>query len=249
VISATLFSSLIVTSSAVVDALQPGVESWRADHNNKLHNRGNPLGHRNTIQRVSPSNPTRTGRRVGNSGTRDAILDAATNLFGQRGYDGASIRAIAAAAQVDPALIRHFFKDKDTLFATVVADRTTVFERLAESLTGDPATLGHRLTDTYLRLWEEPETGPILMAIARSATTSERAAEMLRTALSSSIRNRTGEPNSEHALRLALAGSQLFGLAVARHIIKVPALAQPELDDLITQVAPTVQRHLTGAHP
>jgi len=89
----------------------------------------------------------RTGRRAGSSGTRDAILDAATKLFGERGYDGASIRTIAAAAAVDPALIRHFFGDKQTLFATVVAGRTIIFERLAGSLQGDQASIGQRVAD------------------------------------------------------------------------------------------------------
>jgi AcrR family transcriptional regulator len=190
----------------------------------------------------------RTGRRPGDSGTRNAILDAATRLFGELGYDRASIRTIAAAAGVDPALIRHFFGDKDALFTAVVADRTIVFERLAASLPGDPATLGHRVADTYLRLWEQPQTRPILMAIARSATTSSKAAKMLRDALTHRIRAQAGKPDSEQARRLALAGSHLFGLAVARHIIKVPAITTLTHEDLVAQVAPTIQRYLTGTH-
>jgi AcrR family transcriptional regulator len=190
----------------------------------------------------------RTGRRAGDSGTRDAILDAATRLFGERGYDGASIRMIATAAGVDPALIRHFFGDKDTLFATVVADRTIIFERLAASLPGDRASLGQRVADTYLRLWEQPQTQPILMAIVRSAMTSDKAAQMLRGALANRISAHAGEPDRDRARLLALAGSHLFGLAVARHIIKVPAIAQLAHEDLVAQVAPTIQRYLTGTH-
>jgi AcrR family transcriptional regulator len=190
----------------------------------------------------------RTGRRPGDSGTRDAILDAATRLFAERGYDRASIRTIAAAAGVDPALIRHFFGDKDTLFTAVVADRTIVFEQIAASLPGDPATLGHRVADTYLRLWEQPQTRPILMAIARSATTSDKAAKMLRDALARRIRADARYADGEQARRLALAGSHLFGLAVARHIVKVPAIAQLAHEDLVAQVAPTIQRYLTGTH-
>lgn len=188
------------------------------------------------------------GRRVGDSGTRDAILDAATKFFSQHGYDGSSLRAIAAAAGVDPALIRHFFGDKDTLFATVVADRITIMERLAGSLAGDQRTVGLRATGTYLRLWEEPQTRPVLLAIARSATTSERAAQMLTDALDGKIRAAAGQEDAERIQRIALAGSHLFGLAVARHIIKQPSLAEMDLDQLIAQVAPTIQRYLTGNH-
>ena len=187
------------------------------------------------------------GRRPGDSGTRDAILDAATKLFSQRGYQGSSLRAIAAAAGVDPALIRHFFGDKDTLFATVVAGRTTIMERLAGSLTGDQRTAGLRVTGTYLRLWEEPQTRPVLLAITRSATTSERAAQMLTEALGGKIRMNAGD-DTEHIRRITFAGSHLFGLAVARHIIKHPSVAEMDLDQLIAQVAPTIQRYLTGNH-
>jgi AcrR family transcriptional regulator len=197
---------------------------------------------------ASPNTKTRTGRRAGHSGTRDAILDAATKLFAEHGYQGASIRTIATAARVDPALIRHFFSDKETLFATVVADRTIIFQQLAASLRGDPADIGTRVADTYLRLWEQPRTRPILMAIARSATTSDRAARMLRDALADDVRSRTSEPDNDRAQLLALGGSQLFGLAIARHIIKVPAITELTLDDLVAQVAPTIQRYLTATH-
>ena len=190
----------------------------------------------------------RPGRRRGHSDTRRVILDAAAKLFGERGYDGASMRTIAAAADVDHALIRHFFGDKDTLFATVVADRTIIYERLAAALPGDASGVGERLADTYLRLWEEPPTRPILMAIVRSATTSDRAAEMLQEALGRSIRAHAGVLHSDQARRMALAGSQLFGLAVARHIIKVPSIIRLAHDELVAEVAPTIQRYLTATH-
>jgi AcrR family transcriptional regulator len=189
-----------------------------------------------------------TGRRPGDSGTRDAIVDAANQLFAERGYEGASMRAIAATAGVDPALIRHFFADKDTLFATVVADRTSIFDRLAASRAGDQASVGQRVADTYLRLWEQPPTRPILMAITRSATTSDKARQMLRDALDTSIHAHAGPSDPEQARRIALAGSHLFGLATARHILKVPAITQLTHRQLVAQVAPTIQRYLTGTH-
>lgn len=191
-----------------------------------------------------------TGRRAGDSGTRDAILDAARDLFAAAGYDGTSVRAIAGAADVDPALIRHFFGDKDTLFATVVADRTTIPHRLAESLLGDTDTLGQRVADVYLRLWEEPETRPVLMALVRSASTSERIALMLRETLDARLRPELNQWHSgqEQEIRLGLAASHLFGLAFARHVIAVPAIAALDHDELIAQIAPTIHRYLTGTH-
>lgn len=189
-----------------------------------------------------------TGRRAGDSGTRDAILDAARELFAERGYDGASIRAIAAAAGVDPALIRHFFGDKDTLFATTVADRTNIPERLAGCFTGDPAMLGARITDTYLRLWEDAELGPILMSLARSAVTSPQAAEMFIDVLGAKADNVMGHDSNiaqVHIRRVALAASHLFGVAMGRHVIKIPPLVDMPHEELVAELAPTIQRYFT----
>jgi AcrR family transcriptional regulator len=193
---------------------------------------------------AAPARRRPTGRRPGDSGSRDAILDAALDLFAEHGYDGASMRAIAAAAGVDPALIRHFFGDKETLFTTVVADRTAIPGRLAAALSGDRETVGERITDTYLSLWEEPGTRPILLALVRSAASSPTAASMLRELLGGIVEGQTGgEPF--HAEAFALAGSHLFGLAVARHVLGLPALTALDHDTLVARVAPTVSRYLS----
>lgn len=202
-----------------------------------------------TTRRARPG-----GRRPGDSGTRDAILDAALARFSEHGYDGASLRGIAADAGVDPALVRHFYGDKETLFTTVVAARTTIPQQVLGALPGDPATAGRRLADTYLRLWEGPETRPVLLALARSATTSARAAEMLRELLAGSAVVRPGSdpgvaPEAEDRPdeAVALAGSHLFGVAVARYVLAVPALARLSHDELVDRLAPTLQRYLDGA--
>ena len=62
----------------------------------------------------------RTGRRPGNQDTREAIIAAAREAFAEKGYDRASIRAIATGAGVDPALVHHYFGTKDQLFLATV---------------------------------------------------------------------------------------------------------------------------------
>ncbi len=185
------------------------------------------------------------GRRPGDSGTRDAILDAARGLFAEHGYDGASMRAIAAAAGVDPALIRHFFGDKDTLFVSAVADRTTIPRRLAQAVGTDWSSAGRAVTDAYLRLWEEPDTRRILLALVRSATSSDRAAHMLREVLGARVLEQAGV-DPARIRNVALAAAHLFGVAVARHVIRVEVLVEPTHDQLVAQIAPTIQRYLTG---
>ncbi len=192
-----------------------------------------------TVARRRPS-----GRRTGDSGTRAEILRAATALFAERGYDATSIRAIAADAGVDPALIRHFFGDKDALYTTVLADRNQVFQRLAAALPGDRVSLGRRVTDTYLRLWDDPDIRPVLLALVRSATTSERAAAMLRDLMERRVAATDDSQPVLRGERLALAASQLLGLALGRHVLKVPSLVAMSHDELVDEVAPSIQRYL-----
>ncbi|TDW28748.1 TetR family transcriptional regulator [Cryobacterium psychrophilum] len=191
-----------------------------------------------------------SGRRAGESGTRDAILDAASDRFAERGYDGASIRAIAAVAGVDPALIRHFFVDKDGLFAATIKDRTAIPKRLGAALAGDSLGLGSRVADAYFRLWEEPETQTILLALVRSSTTSDRTARMLLEVIAAHIPDDQdlGTVADERIHRVALAASHLLGTAIARYVIKLPPLVALAHDDLVTEIAPTIQRYLTGTH-
>ncbi len=193
----------------------------------------------------APAHPTPargrpTGRRSGDSGTRQDILRAASRAFAERGYQGASVRAIADAAGVDPALIRHFYVNKSTLFATVVSD-SVVPKRLLAAFEGDHEGLGARLADSYLELWEHEGTRAILLAVVRSATTSEQAAALLAELMGAQIAT-LGTGTSE--LGFVLAASHLFGLSVARHVIKVPVVARAERATLVAAIAPTIQHYL-----
>src|SRR5919199_3077965 len=102
---------------------------------------------------------TRTGgRRPGSTTTRDAILDAARDLFSSRGYEGTTIRGIATTAGVDPALVHHFFGSKDELFLTVLEVPETVMADIPRLISGDLAHAGEQLARFYLDLYESPET-------------------------------------------------------------------------------------------
>ncbi|WP_426595609.1 TetR family transcriptional regulator [Cellulomonas sp. McL0617] len=193
---------------------------------------------------ATPMQKNPGGRRPGESGTREAILDAALALFAERGYDGASLRAIAGRAEVDPGLIRHFFGDKDALFAKAVADRTTIPERIAAAVGTDLSTAGRAVTDAYLRLWDESGTRPILLALVRSATTSDRAAQMLRDVLGGDTR--AAGFDADRTRRVALAGSHLFGVAMTRHVIRLAPIVELSHEELVDEIAPTIQRYLTG---
>lgn len=191
-------------------------------------------------QRKRPS-----GRRTGDSGTRQAILDAAQDLFARHGYNVASMRAIAAQAGVDTALIRHFFGDKPGLIAATLSEGTTAPGQLAAALRGDPATVGERLAETYFGLWESPETGPTIAAIFRSAVTSPEAMDLLRDTFGPQMQDQIlgDEANPQGA---ALAIAHLMGVAVGRYVIKAEPLTAMTRDELVHVVAPVVQHYLTG---
>ncbi len=51
---------------------------------------------------------------------RETILSTAMQLFGQKGFEGTSVREIAAGADVNPAMISYYFGSKEKLFENLV---------------------------------------------------------------------------------------------------------------------------------
>lgn len=188
------------------------------------------------------------GRRPGSSGTREAILAAARTGFAERGYAGTTIRAVASAVGVDPALVLHFFGTKDELFAACLELPPEMVARMPAAFSGDPSTVGKRVTRAYFSLWEEAETGPVMMSVVRSAVSHEAAARRLREFAESLLLAPTADRLQVDALelRVALASAQLVGLALARYVVRIEPIAHADLDDLVAAVAPSVQRYLTG---
>lgn len=189
----------------------------------------------------------RTGRRTGDSGTREALLAAARSQFAAHGFQGASLRAIAGEAGVDPALIRHFYGSKDGLFEATLEIPQQLVDRIKAELAGGPDGIGERLTRTYLGLWEDPASAGPLLTLIRSALTSESVAERLRTMLGQRLLAEVpaliGAPDGE--VRAALIGAHLVGVALARHVLRLPPIARLDLDTLVAHCAPAVQRYLT----
>jgi AcrR family transcriptional regulator len=198
---------------------------------------------------VLNSAKARAGRRPGASGAKGAILRAARRLFADRGYDRASVRAVAARARVDPALVLHYFGSKAELFASSVELPIDPTE-LEALLEGDPATLGRRIAEFYFRRIFRDRRQTVL-SLLRSAVSNPEAAAMLRRAIERSAvaaLERT-LPGEEAALRGELCASQMMGLFLARHILAVEPLASEDEDRLIDAVAPVLQHHLGAPLP
>ena len=198
--------------------------------------------------------PARGRRPLGSPDARQAVLDAARELFAELGFERTTMRAVATRAGVDPALIYHYFGDKDgLLFAALQppADAATVFVGLAAT-TADRAgadRTGEELVRRLIGLWEErPEVREQMAAILRTGLSHDRAAGLLRDILSSFILAALGDvlADDRRELRTALIGSHIGGLMLARYILKVPGAAAASPEDLIQAVGPVVQHYLTG---
>jgi AcrR family transcriptional regulator len=195
----------------------------------------------------------RAGRPAGSPPNREAILAAAREQFRERGYDSATIRGIAAAAGVDPALVHHYYGSKEDLFAAALLLPTSPREALDGVLAGDPDGLGERLVRRFLELWsgDSGSIGDTFIGLLRSASTHDDAARMVREFISREALGRIAEALDvpQPRLRAALAGSQLIGLALARFVIGVEPVASADVETLVECYAPTVQRYLTGPLP
>jgi AcrR family transcriptional regulator len=191
----------------------------------------------------------RTGRRPGNQDTREAILDAARKAFAERGFDGASIRAIATGAGVDPALVHHYFGSKDKLFLETIKAPVDPNEFLPQILGGGEIDgVGERLVRTFLSVWDSPR-GAAAAALVRSALQHDWSARMLREFLVSQIlRHAIKELKldpEEAPVRATLVATQMIGLAMIRYILKVEPLASLPSEDVVRMVGPTVQHYLS----
>ncbi|MGZ5352884.1 MAG: TetR/AcrR family transcriptional regulator [Actinomycetota bacterium] len=196
----------------------------------------------------TPPATRRTGRRSGDSGTREAILDAARARFAELGYDGATIRGIAADAGVDPALVHHFFGTKERLFVDALRFPVVPSDVLARVRGIDREHLGEAIARTVFGVWESHESRSQAEALLRSAVTNEQAATMLRGFVTSAIlRLVAGELADEDAeYRASLVASQVIGLGIARYVVALEPLAAADVEDVVAAIGPTLQRYLTG---
>lgn len=187
---------------------------------------------------MSPSKSEQTRRR---------ILEAASTLFAAKSFDGVSMRAIARRADVDPALIHHYFGSKDELFGEVLSDGASPEVLFRSVFTHPREVWGTELVREALALMESP-AGPALRAVMRSGISSHP--DLLRHFVGNRLLNHLtphlAGPREERARRAVLVGSQFVGLFVARYLVRVEPLASMSREDLVRWVGPTIQRYLTG---
>jgi AcrR family transcriptional regulator len=189
---------------------------------------------------------SRTGRRPGTPDTRDAILAVARRGFASRGYDATSVRDIATAANVDPALVIHYFGTKEGLFvaATGLPDGLpALLEDLAVLPRHDFASA---LVRAYLRLIDSDGSRNAILALVRSAVSNDQAAAALREFLTMQLLPVIGRltPHPDAQLRASLVAAQLIGIATQRHVIRLEPLVKASPEEIVTLAAPAIEQYL-----
>jgi AcrR family transcriptional regulator len=193
----------------------------------------------------------RSGRRPGESSTKDEILTAALELFAAKGYSGTTIRAIAGEAGVDPALVHHFFSTKEGVFKAAVNSRlcvSSLFDALPED--GSQPAADDRaewVARTFLSFWEDESTRPAMVAIYRASLADESTSKTIRDRIESSMGNfvlrLVPEATERTEVSTSLVSAQLAGLAMLRYILKVEPLASVDFEDLLTWFVPALDVH------
>jgi AcrR family transcriptional regulator len=200
---------------------------------------------------VSSPTTRRVGRQAGDAGNRAAILAAATARFTELGFRDTTMRAVAADAGVDSALVHYFFGTKEQLFAQAMAlpiDPPTFLTAMLEPGTDG---LGERLVNALLTILDEAGPTNPMLALIRSAATHASAARMLREFLTSAVTSRLAAALDvdRPELRAALCASQVIGLIVAREVIELPPLPTTDRAVLVAAYGPALQHYLEDPLP
>lgn len=188
----------------------------------------------------------RPGRRPGSADTRGEILTAARRVFAEKGFDKATVRGIAREAKVDPALVHHYFDTKEGMFVAAMQLPITPHEVIPLLLEGPREEIGERLVRMILRVTATPETREPMVALIRSAMTNDQAVGMFREFISNALLFQVADRLQVPHLRIEAAFAQMFGVIMARYVIKLEPLASVGHDELVELLAPTVQRYLAG---
>jgi AcrR family transcriptional regulator len=193
----------------------------------------------------------RPGRPAGSSNTRDRILASARELFARNGISNTSIRAVAAAADVDSALVHHYFGTKEQLFAAAVHIPIDPMDVIGPLRDVPVEELGYKLPSMLLPLWDS-EIGAAFIATLRSILAGSEV-NLFRTfiqdVIAVEVGTRVDDPPGSGNIRIQFVASQLVGVVMARYILELEPFASLPPQQIAETIAPNLQRYLTGDLP
>ena len=190
------------------------------------------------------------GRRRGSPDTRAAILAAARERFAVAGFGGTTIRAVAGAAGVDPALVHHYFGSKDDLFVAALELPVVPRAVLAEQVVGPLEGAGERLLRALLSVWDDPATQPALLAMVRRLVEPGGDA-LFREGFLPVVLLPLGQALgvAEPERRMPLVASQVIGIILLRYVVRADALVSLDADQVVATYAAVLDGFLAGPLP
>jgi AcrR family transcriptional regulator len=174
------------------------------------------------------------------------IVAAARAEFAENGWAGTTIRAVARAADVDPALVYHYFDSKEGLLDAATDPPAKWLESVAATWATPPAELGRQLVRNVLAAWADDEIGPTLRAILLTAAHDARTREKLRMVVERSLigQSTLGGDEADRLRRSGLIATQLIGFAMLRYVWRIEPVASMSDDEAIAAIAPNIQRYV-----
>jgi len=176
------------------------------------------------------------------------ILTAAREAFAETGWAGTTMRAVARAADVDPALVYHYFGSKESLLEAATNPPPRWLENVAKTWTTPVSELGSALLRLMLGAWGDDEVGPVLRAVLQTAAHEPSTREKLRRIVESSLIgvSQVGVDERDRMVRSGLISSQIMGLAMMRYVWRIEPVASMSDDEVVAAVAPNLQRYIEG---
>lgn len=174
--------------------------------------------------------------------TRAAILGAARERFAAEGYERTTIRAVAAAASIDPSMVMRYFGSKAQLFDAALA----IDLRLPDLTAVPPEDLPRMLVRHFLDRWESDPADDALLVLLRSAVTNEHAAarmhEIFAVQVAPALASALGQGLA--ARRAGLVSAQLLGLGLTRYLLRLPAVTALTRDEIEHALTPAIRATL-----
>jgi AcrR family transcriptional regulator len=170
--------------------------------------------------------------------TKGVILTAARERFAESGYEGATIRAIAADANIDPSMVMRYFGNKDQLFAAAAE-----FDLRFPDLSGiERSEVGAAMVAHFLSRWEDDDA---LIVLLRSSTTNAEAAQRMKGIFATQLLPEIAKLTPEDAPRRAgLIATQVLGMALCRFVLRIPPIVEMTRIELVDWLGPTLQRYV-----
>ena len=196
-----------------------------------------------------------TSKRAMTPGPRDErgvlaarIVAAARDEFAEQGWAGTTIRAVARAADVDPALVYHYFGSKEGLLDAATNPPQKWLENVAKVWTTPIDQLGAALITLLLASWADDEIGPTLRAILQTAAHEPSTREKLRRVVEGSLMgvSELGSDERDRLVRSGLVSSQMMGFALMRYVWKIEPVASMTDDEAIAAITPNLQHYVNG---